>query len=100
MNSDYFGGCCNQWAPCVNDNECLQQFTDVLACTDAIRAARNVTTADLENCAQDVGETTGSWSASLSPLTVDMVDCVAGEPGWEGSPWGSLACKAECFDKE
>lgn len=96
----YFGGCCTQWAPCVNDDTCLAEFTEVLACTDAIRATRNVTTADLEDCAQEVGQTNGSWSASLSSLTVDMVDCVAGEDGWEGSPWGSLACKAECFDKE
>jgi hypothetical protein len=96
----YFGGCCDQWAPCVNDDECLQQFSEVLDCTNTIRASRNVTTADLEDCAQTVGETNGSWSAALSGLTVDMVDCVAGEPGWEGSPWGNLACKAECFDKE
>lgn len=96
----YFGGCCTQWAPCVQDDDCLAEFTEVLACTDAIRATRNVTTADLESCAKEVGETTGSWSASLSALTVDMVDCVAGEDGWEGQPWGNLACKAECFDKE
>jgi hypothetical protein len=96
----YFGGCCDQWAPCFNDDTCLAEFSDVLACTDAIRATANVKSSDLEACAQEVGQTTGGWSASLSPLTVDLINCVAGEEGWEGKAWGDLACKAECFDKE
>jgi len=97
----YFGGCCREYQPCVNDpdDKCLQEVAEVLACTDAIKADRDVKTADLQACAQDVGNTTGSWSASLSPLTVDVINCIAGEAGWEGAPWGSLACKASCFDK-
>jgi len=97
----YFGGCCDQYAPCVNDPDgnCLRELAEVLTCTDAIKETRDVKTADLEQCAQDAGQTSGSWSASLSPLTVDVINCIAGEPGWEGSPWGPLACKASCFDK-
>jgi hypothetical protein len=98
----YFGGCCDQYAPCVNDpdGKCLDELADVLACTDAIKAMpQDVKTSDLEACAQRAGQTTGTWSSSLSPLTVDVINCIAGEPGWEGSPWGPLACKASCFDK-
>jgi len=97
----YFGGCCDVYAPCVNDDSgtCLQEVADVLACTDGIKADRDVKTADLQQCAQDVGNTSGSWSANLSPLTVDVINCIAGESGWEGKAWGPLACKASCFDK-
>jgi hypothetical protein len=97
----YFSGCCDQYAPCVNDpkNVCLSELAQVLACTDQIKMTRSVKTSDLESCAQQAGSTQGSWSASLSPLTVDVINCIAGEPGWEGKAWGPLACKASCFDK-
>jgi hypothetical protein len=97
----YFGGCCAEYAPCVNDanEKCLVELAEVLACTGEIKKTRDVKPADLEACAQQVGGANGSWSASLSPLTVDVVNCVAGEPGWESKPWGTLSCKAECFDK-
>ena len=98
----YFGGCCEQYAPCVNDpdGKCLGELADVLACTDLIKAMpQDVKTSDLEACAQQAGQTSGTWSDSLSPLTVDVINCIAGEPGWEGAPWGPLACKASCFDK-
>ena len=97
----YFGGCCEQYAPCVNDPDetCLGELAQVLACTDDIKMTKDVKTSDLESCAQMVGNTNGTWSASLSPLTVDVINCIAGEPGWEGKAWGPLACKASCFDK-
>jgi hypothetical protein len=96
----YFGGCCEQYAPCVNDEEgkCLDEVAEILGCTDAIKATRDVKTADLEACAQTAAGG-GVWSSGVSPLTRDVIDCIAGEPGWEGAPWGALACKASCFDK-
>ena len=98
----YFGGCCDVYAPCVNDADeaCLQELADVLSCTDAIKAERDVKTADLQACAQMVGNTQGSWSASLSPLTVDVINCIAGEAGWEGKAWAATGtCHVSCFDK-
>jgi hypothetical protein len=96
----YQQGCCDQWTACANDDTCLEEFFGIMACTDIIKAERNVTTADLETCAEDQGAANGPWSQGVSALTVDMVDCVAGEDGWEGSPWGNLACKAGCFDAQ
>jgi hypothetical protein len=96
----YYGGCCEQWAPCLNDTTCVDEFTSIQACTDEIRTERNVLTADLESCAQEVGSASGSWSSDISPLTVDLINCMAGEAGWEGKPWGALSCKEACFDKQ
>lgn len=98
----YYGGCCDQWAACDADPdaECVDQFFAILACTDLIKEERSVLTADLEACAADVDDVgTGSWSSEVNPFTRDLVNCVAGEEGWEGEPWGAGACKASCFDK-
>jgi len=98
----YQQGCCDQWTACVDEDTCLTEFTNIIACAELIKADKNVTTAEFEQCAADESAASGGWSSGLSPLTVDMVDCVAGDDddGWEGQAWGSLACKAGCFDQQ
>ncbi len=95
----YYAGCCVEWAACEADNTCVDELVDILACTDAIRVDRSVTTADLVVCAEDAGAGSGSWSEGVSALTKGIVDCIAGEPGWEGSPWGANSCNNSCFKK-
>lgn len=100
----YQQGCCAQWTACVEDDSdaCLTEFTNIIACAELIKADHNVTTAEFEQCAADESTAGGGWSNGLSALTIDMVNCVAGEDegGWEGSPWGNLSCKAGCFDAQ
>ena len=64
------------------------------------RRGIDVVPADLQTCAEDEGAAAGPWSQGVSALTVDMVNCVGGEPegGWESMPWGAISCKAGCFD--
>jgi hypothetical protein len=98
----YQQGCCDQWTACAGDSTCLDEFLDIIAdCSEIPRQDHNVTTAEFEQCVADKSAASGGWSSGLSPLTVDMVDCVAGDDadGWEGQGWGSLACKAGCFDE-
>jgi hypothetical protein len=96
----YQQGCCEQWTACANDDTCLDEFLNIMACTDVIKSDRNVLPADLQTCAEDEGAAAGPWSQGVSALTVDMVNCVGGEPdgGWESMPWGAISCKAGCFD--
>jgi hypothetical protein len=99
----YQQGCCDQWTACADDATCLDEFLDIMAeCADLPRADHNVTTAEFEACVADFSANAGGWSSGISPLTADMVDCVAGDDadGWEGQAWGSLACKAGCFDQQ
>ncbi len=96
----YQQGCCDEWTACANDDTCLNEFLGIMACTDVIKAERNVLPADLQTCAEDEGAAAGPWSQGVSALTVDVVNCVGGEPtgGWETMPWGQFSCKAGCFD--
>jgi hypothetical protein len=99
----YQQGCCDQWTACVGDDTdtCLDEFFGIMACSDLIKADRNVLPADLQACAEEQGAAAGPWSQGVSALTVDMINCVGGEPengGWESMPWGAISCKAGCFD--
>jgi hypothetical protein len=97
----YQQGCCDQWTACAGDATCLDEFINIMACTDVIKAERNVLPADLQACAEDESAAAGAWSQGVSALTVDMINCVGGEPdegGWESMPWGPISCKAGCFD--
>lgn len=100
----YQQGCCAQWTACVEDESdtCLTEFTNIIACAEVIKEDHNVTTGEFEQCAADESTAGGGWSNGLSALTIDMVNCVAGEDegGWEGMAWGSLSCKAGCFDAQ
>jgi hypothetical protein len=96
----YQQGCCDQWTACANDDTCLTEFLNIMACSDLIKAERNVLPIDLQTCAEDEGAAAGPWSQGVSPLTVDVVNCVGGEDegGWETMPWGRFSCKLGCFD--
>lgn len=101
----YQQGCCDQWTACVDDESetCLDEFLNIVTeCSEVPRQEGNVSTADFQACVAAQTPAGGGWSSGLSPLTVDMVNCMAGEDegGWEGSPWGNLACKAGCFDQQ
>jgi len=94
----YYGGCCDQWAACEADATCGPQFLEILACARADQDTGDVTTVVLEECGKAQVAGGSSWSDGLSPLVKPVVDCMAGEPGWEGKPWAATGtCNNSCF---
>jgi hypothetical protein len=95
--------CCDEWVACTDDQTCPDQFFDILECTGAIRATRNVKVEDLAACADDVGTAGGGWSNGLTSQTVAMVNCLGGDPttdSWSGEAvWGATSCNEACFKK-
>lgn len=93
--------CCDEWVACTDDQTCPDQFFDILECTGAIRATRNVKVEDLAACADDVGTAGGGWSNGLTTQTVAMVNCLGGDPttdSWSGEAvWGATSCNEACF---
>jgi len=100
---DCYFSCCDEWVACTDDATCLDQFFDVLACTDAIKVDRDVKVEDLAACSDQVGTAGGGWSNGLTPETIAMVNCLGGDPStdtWSGEAvWGADSCNIGCFKK-
>jgi hypothetical protein len=86
---------------CFNDDTCLQEFNDVLACVNTTREDHDVKPADLVDCTNDVGDAGGTWSGGLTDQTIAMVNCLAGDPAvstWnQETVWSGNSCNNSCF---
>lgn len=95
-----FGQCCQETLSCLADDTCLDEHLLITGCVEDLRD-EPVTPLELRDCAEAVRGTT--WPSGLSPLTVTLWNCIAGDRDDSNWPvqgdWATTACTEGCFSE-
>jgi len=96
----YYSQCCTQFEACLNNEQCVNEFSAMRQCSNAVVAANgHATPEEIDACAPNPNGA-NHWHGNHAAETIALIDCMNGGLGWEdAASWPHGTCLS-CYQTE
>jgi hypothetical protein len=96
----YMGQCCAQFKACLENEQCVDEFSQMRSCSNGVVAEHgHATPSEIDACAPSPNGT-NHWPGNHASETIALIDCMNGGVGWENAAsWPHGTCLS-CYQSE